>query len=403
MTARQGPMVKTLYVRLAVLALSLISAACCANAAGLPPLHAQGRDIRDSAGKVVHLHGVNVGGWLVSEAWMCGQTDDGKRRALEQLEKRFGDAKAATLMKAWQDNWITTQDLDAIKSYGCNLLRVPFHYRTLQDAQGNWYRDASKKNVDFSRMDWIVTESQSRGMYVIFDLHVWPGEYQAISRDTPDGKQARAKMAALWAEVARHYKGVGSIAAFDVINEPEGSPGNILQKTFYDAIRSRDPQRMLVFESVAYPSIRTERWTNIVWSAHYPERTGQGSVAERLDAFDQKEKLSATAAVQVPVFIGECKATEDNSASADEMATAFNKRGWHWAVWTYKGVDNGGWASVNYDRSLKYNLAEDPYEAILEKWTTGLSQWRESGKAETLHKTGWWIEGFGKGFRGGGD
>src|SRR4051794_29829610 len=131
-----------------------------AAAAGLPPLHAQGREIRDSAGKVVHLRGVNVGGWLVTEAWMCGQTDDGKRQALEQLEKRFGDAKAAALVKAWQDNWITTQDLDAIKSYGCNLLRVPFHYRTLQDAQGNWRRDASRKNVDFSRMDWIVTEAQ---------------------------------------------------------------------------------------------------------------------------------------------------------------------------------------------------------------------------------------------------
>ncbi|MDB5354058.1 MAG: hypothetical protein JWN24_511 [Phycisphaerales bacterium] len=387
---------------LSIALLCVVTAIEPAVGQALSPLHAQGRQIRDAAGKVVQLRGVNVGGWLVTESWMCGQTDDGGRKALEQLEKRFGPEKAGALMTAWQDNWFTTADLDVIKEYGCNVLRVPFSYRTLQDAAGKWKRDA-KRNIDFSRMDWIVKEAQGRGMYIIFVLHIWPGDYHTISRQTPEGQTARQEMAALWSEVARHYRGVGAIAAFDVINEPEGSPGNVLQKAFYDAIRAQDAQRMLIFESVAYPGIRSEKWRNIVWSAHYPENSPKnGTVRDRLDEFDRKEKLAATPGVQVPIFIGESKAPEDNADSAAELAKAFNDRGWSWAVWTYKGVDNGGWASTNYDRALKYNLATDSYESILEKWTAGLSQWRDNSSPASIHKNTWWIEGFGRGFKGDG-
>ena len=66
---------------------------------------------------------------------MCGQTDNGGRFALEQLEARFGPAQAATLINAWRDNWFTDRDLDNIQSYGFNVLRVPFSWRNLQDAQ----------------------------------------------------------------------------------------------------------------------------------------------------------------------------------------------------------------------------------------------------------------------------
>lgn len=361
----------------------------------LAPLHAQGREIRDERNRPVHLHGVNVGGWLVTEAWMCGQADDGKRRALEQLEARFGPDKAAALMKAWQDNWFTEADLDNIQRYGFNLVRVPFGWRTFFDAAGRVRRDA-KGNVDFARTDWLVREADRRGIYVIFDLHTWPGEYGAISRATPAGKQARDKAAALWAEAARHYRGVGTVAAFDVINEPEGSPGNVLQRALYDAIRGQDPRRMLIVESVAYPSLRTERWNNVVWSAHYPENALQeGSAADRLAAFDRQEKLSATPQVAVPIFIGECKAPQDNAASATELVKAMDDRGWHWTVWTYKGVDNGGWASFNYHRELKYNLATDSYDDIMQKWTAGLSQSRDPSKPKNYSLTDWWIAGFG--------
>ena len=118
-------------------------------------------------------------------------------------------------------------------------------------------------------------------------------------------------------------------------------------------------------------------------------------MADRLAEFDRRQKLSATPQVALPIFIGEMKAPQDTAESAAELVKALNNRGWHWAVWTYNGVDNGGWASFNYDRQLKYNLATDPYDAIMQKWTSGLSQWRDPSKRKNYAITDWWVEGFG--------
>ncbi len=275
-------------------------------------LHAQGREIRDRAGKLVTLRGLNVGGWLVTEGWMCGQTDDGGRGALEQLEKRFGPEKAATLMNAWQDNWFTAKDLDTIQKWGFNVIRVPFSYRNLQDADGTWKRDA-KGNIDFRRMDWVVQEAARRGIYVIFDLHVWPRQlekdgYGLPSRWSEDGKAVRAQMADLWAAVALHYKGNGHVAAFDVINEPEGSPYDAPHHAFYDAIRTQDPERMVVEEWVSYPGLPKENWTNVVWSDHYPGDKLTGTPEERIAAYARKAEIATHPEVQYPIFMGEIKA-----------------------------------------------------------------------------------------------
>ena len=155
---------------------------------------------------------------------------------------------------------------------------------------------------------------------------------------------------------------------------------------------------MIVEEWVSYPGLKKEQWTNVVWSSHYPEDVDKslpsGAVEERIAAFDRKEKISESPEVKVPVFIGEMKAPEDNAASAKALVAALERRGWNWAVWTYKGVNNGGWASFNYKEELKYDLASDEYEDILKKWTTGLKQWQLGIQPPNHRFTEWWIEGY---------
>ena len=132
----------------------------------------------DPTGKPVRgLAGVNVGGWLVIEDWMCGVTDSSDstgRFALETLEGRFGVAAAAVLLDAWRDAWITVTDLDVLQSLNFTLLRVPFSYRNLQFENGTG--SAAGGQLDFSRLDWIVGEAGRRGMYVLLDLHIWRGQ-----------------------------------------------------------------------------------------------------------------------------------------------------------------------------------------------------------------------------------
>jgi len=365
--------------------------------AALPPLgkedylQAKGKQIVNRRGEAVVLQGVNIGGWLVTEGWMCGQSDDAGRGALEQLEARFGPDKAAVLMDAWRDNWFTVRDLDLIQSWGFNVIRVPFGWRNLQDAGGQWLRDRSGR-IDFSRMDWVVAEAARRRIYVVFDLHIWPkqfekGSYGLPSRWSEEGKAVRARMAALWSEVAEHFKGNGAVAGFDVINEPEGSPWNAPHHAFSDAIRARDPERMVIVEWCGYEKMPKEFPSNVVYSDHYAFKDGPGFTTYR-------DSLAKHPDVQAPVFLGEMKAGQDNAGAARWMADAMNGQGWHWAVWTYKAVNNGGWAAFNYHASLRYDLSKDSYESLLEKWTHGLTRWQDPSapKSHTINQ--WWVDGF---------
>lgn len=360
-------------------------------------LSVKGRDLVDRSGQVVRLRGVNIGGWLVTEGWMCGQTDSRGRWAWEQLEERFGAEKAEALMEDWFDNWFIEDDLDTIRSWGFNVIRVPFSYRNLQDAAGNWRRNAQGE-IDFTRPDWIVREAGRRGLYVVLDLHVWRGQredYHRISRAEPGGEKDREQAAALWREVARHFKGNAAIAGFDVINEPEGSPENLLHRALYEAVRSQDRDRVVILESIDPTLLSEPAWQNVVWSGHYPtsDQDTAGSVEERVARWARQSGLDRPG-VDVPVFIGEMKAPADSAEAARELADAMDRRGWSWAVWTYRAVNAGGWAAFNYYDALTYDLTQDSYASLRAKWRQDLRQWQRANRSDTYHWNRWWVDGF---------
>ncbi len=342
-------------------------------------LHTQGNIVCDRAGRPITLRGTNIGGWLVNEGWMTGQTDSGGgnsgRFQLEQLEARFGVDKAAALMNVWRDSWFTDRDMDNISSYGFNLIRVPFSWRNLQDASGNWYRDADG-GIDFSRFDWVVQEAAKRGIYVIFDYHIWPGQqkdYGSICQAGEPGATQRAQSAAIWSQVARHFRGNGTVAAFDLINEPTGSNDFYdAHRAFYAAIRAEDPKRMLVAEWVNTADFAKLGWTDTICSGHYPAGN-QADFNKFLAELPKHNEYSTT----LPCFVGECKSddSKDVTQNAADMTLVMDRLNWSWATWTYKTVNEGGWGLFDYDDSLRYDLSKDTYESILSLWQNGLTQW----------------------------
>jgi aryl-phospho-beta-D-glucosidase BglC (GH1 family) len=266
--------------------------------------------------------------------------------------------------------------MDNIQSYGINVVRVPFSWRNLQDADGNWYKDTSG-NIDFSRFDWVVQEAAKRHIYVIFDYHIWPGEqknYGDICEAGEPGLAQRAQSAAIWGALAQHFKGNGTVAAFDLINEPTGSNDfYAAHRAFYAAIRAQDPERMLVAEWVNTADFPKLGWTNIMCSGHYP-----ASTKAKFDSFLAELPKHTDYSTTVPCYVGEwiCDVGSNADQNAVDMTEALDRLGWCWTTWTYKTVNMGGWGLFDYTNSLRYNLATDPSDSILKQWQTELTQWQ---------------------------
>lgn len=350
-------------------------------------LHVDGRRLLTADGREMQLRGINLGGWLVTEDWMCGiaDTTDDKassgtagvpgRHAFESLERRFGVAKAAELITAWQDHWVTESDLDQIRSAGFNVVRVPISYRSLQNEDGSWIV-TTEGAIDFSRMDWVVDEAARRGLYVIFDLHVWPEQRFASDKiGRPEGEAIRQSMARLWTAVAAHYRSEGAIAAFDLINEFPGAWG--VQQVLSEALRKEDSERVQVVEGFTMAEFAKLRMSGVFPNSVFSEHL-YGDTP--LTTEEISRRLEADASSPVPVYIGEFLAKDFQSATR-VMDTAHVS----WSSWTYKTVDMGDWGVFNYFASLRTDLNNDSFEAILGRWGFDLVQWRKVGTSPNYY------------------
>ncbi|MFM2073762.1 MAG: hypothetical protein RJB34_67 [Pseudomonadota bacterium] len=369
--------------------------------------------LKDRDGKPVQLRGTNLGGWLVPENWMNGFTgltnEIWMRFALQKLEARFGEAKADELMNIWQDHWITSADIDQIQALGFNTVRVPFGWRNLQKADGSW-RTNDCGQTDFSRFDWIVAEAQKRNMYVVFDLHNWQSWKPLDTKElTTESEQllfkyddaaatARTQASALWTALAAHYKGNGTVAGFDVVNEPTGSYQYIAHQPFYAAIRAQDPERLAIMKWIAAPDLLdantganhpAKKWTNIAISDHHYMYKNATEALDQaaLDQLMTKERITEVAA-KYPYYVAEAKDSDQTYTShsgtytsgtpgnsAEWMARAMDAKGWHWTTWTYKTVNMGGWGLYQYDSALRVNLETDSADTIAAQWRR-LSNWQ---------------------------
>ena len=331
-------------------------------------LRATGRTLQDAAGRKVRLHGINVGGWLVTENWMCGMTDataNADRYARETLESRFGSAEANALMGVWEDHWFTAADLDAIKSMRFNALRVPFGYRNLQNLDGSWITRADG-SVNLSRFDWVVQEAGARGLYVVFDLHIWQSQrlnYSLISQNDSTAISAQKQVADIWRLMAKHFAGNSVVAGFDVANEVTGSPDNFLQRLLYDVIRAEDPNRLLILESVSPADVRMK---NVMYSIHDYNCTDPDKSVMQAAYQRELPTLDNMLSWNVPLYIGEFMANGDDNWSW--LIRKYNDLGVSWSPWTFKTVNMGGWGLINLAASNRVNLNNDSANYIAEVW-----------------------------------
>lgn len=364
-------------------------------------LKADGRVLKTAhgTGETVALRGVNLGGWLELQSWMC-PVDSSKAPALRDLNpghngydfdvrrllaERFGAEQAERLLAAYQDAWLTALDLDQIKALGLNAVRLTLAYDTLCNLDGTPRADA------FRRVDWLVEQAWQRGLYTIIDYHAFlpPAADQDGSATGYFASEAQqAETVAIWTRLAEHFKGNPAVALYDLLNEPTNSvpkgkqaPRKEVVQALYDrlyrAIRRVDPDHAIAFEGFwGWDTLRDPReagYTNVVVSLHWYYWWTK-TTADRRKALDGdlKQFTDKYRAWNVPLFVGEFNLFGDGAAwryAVEQMDQA----GVSWTLWTYKNTASGtnSWGvytTLPGKAPAVPKLATDSADEIARKW-----------------------------------
>ena len=347
-------------------------------------LKANGCDLRDQGGtgQVVALRGVNLGGWLYFEGWMCPATLGTNSNALEfdvwtNFISRFGQATTDTLLDTWRANWITTNDLDVVASAGMNLVRCPFSFDTFQSqpelpsvllANVSWRPDAAA----FKHLDWLVRECARRNIYVVFDHHHPEGLDDETLYQTPAYID---RFVHIWQRIASRYAGNPTVVGYDIVNESYGDPNrNAVWNSAYQAIRAVDPDHCVIVEYYDIPSavssINTYGWQNVLSSTH-DYWNSWVSISNALGL----ERAAPPGTTVCPSYVGEFM----DGGTGVPRIPYYNDSGAPWTAWTLKTVDQRNWSMFNADfngpqANTNYvpDLLNDPAPVIASKW----SLWR---------------------------
>ena len=383
-----------------VLALLLFMVVRPTDADPYPFLMVNGRDVRNNngQGEAVPLRGVNLGSWLLMEGWMCPMDSSGltdNYSVIQTLDHRFGVAAEQSLIKTYQLNWITTNDLDNVKALGMNYIRLPFWWGNVQMLDGTWRSDA------FAQMDWLVTNAWQRGIYTLIDFHGLPGG-QSSSQSTAivdknlywSSTACQNQASLIWSNIAAHFCSNPAVMGYDLINEPFGAPNQAALWTayndLYQTIRAVDPNHIIVMEGCwsgtgtngrqlnwqwdVLPSPKQYGWTNVVYSMHaYPGGEPTNEVNKQVSDFNNHQSWN------VPDLIGEFN-WENNAPSDWQYGTQrFDQNNISWSHWAYKATSGdvpNSWGI--YDpigiRPPKPNIRTDSFNTISNDW----SQWKTS-------------------------
>ena len=370
----------------------------------LSPLHTLNTTIVNGNNTPVVFKGVNLGGWYVMESYMSPTDSAGnftdEYNILNELTQRSTEAQAESLVNTYINNWITATDIQAIAAAGFNEVRIPvwwgqFYKLGAYPPTGN--PNAYLRSDAFTYLDQIIAACAQNNIYVVLDMH---GAFGGQSGNPDTGYAAQnayfpistaansvsnsvnnqAATVAMWKMIAAHYAASpyrGTVAGFDLLNEPDGiltsgttggsTTAQVLSayNTLYQAIRQADPSRMIIMESCFWvsngwsltnlPNPTNNNygyvWSDVVYSTHmYPGASDTSAQVEA--AADTQKSRFATLTKEgynVPVYIGEFQAYNTNTAAAGSPSTSpatwqyvesdLDGAGIGWSFWAYKSIN----------------------------------------------------------------
>ncbi|MBL7698794.1 MAG: cellulase family glycosylhydrolase [Chitinophagaceae bacterium] len=327
-------------------------------------LKTDGKKIVNEKGENVLLRGMGLGGWMVQEGYMLRIHNQAQQhRIRKRLEELTSPEQTKEFYETWLANNIRKIDIDSMKSWGFNSVRLPMHYNlyTLPIEKepvkgGNTWLDKG-----FQMTDSLLSWCRQNGMYLILDLHAAPGgqgnDLNISDRDTTypslwASEENKRKTIALWKKLAGRYANEPNIAAYDLINEPnfgfedpvndknginekKNEPLTSLLKDITAAIREVDKKHIIIIEGNGwgnnYNGMLPPWDDNMVLSFHkYWSFNTDKEIRRMLDA---REKYN------IPVWLGETG--ENSNVWFTEAIRLLEKHNIGWAWWPAKKMGPG--------------------------------------------------------------
>ncbi|MFA5974612.1 MAG: glycoside hydrolase family 5 protein [Elusimicrobiota bacterium] len=324
--------------------------------------------IVDQQDRPVALRGVNLGSWLLIEGYILGGPNKPEQTIRRSLVGTIGRTRARAFFNRYQDVFVQAADLRRIREWGFNLVRVPFNYRLfLPSPQGNLY-----ERNGFERLDWLVRQCRSLGLYCVLDLHAAPGSQNADWHSDSSGqaglwtsKSNQEATVRLWRTIAEHFRDEPVVAGYDLLNEPNTDNKPLLQALYcrcVEAIRSAGDRHIVFLEGTVWSSgfDRIDHLTddqiayaphfynpfqyvfNLELGACYPGVVNGKRWTKDSLRRDLRRYAAWAARKKRPVLIGEfgvnsrCPSCHAEARWVRDAVDLFKSFGFHWTYWTYK-------------------------------------------------------------------
>jgi len=309
----------------------------------------------------VLLRGMGLGGWMLQEGYMLGINKEGQQYKIrEKIEELMGARQTQEFYDAWLANHTRKIDVDSLKRWGFNSIRLPMHFNlyTLPvdkepvAGQNTWLEKG------FALTDSLLNWCKANQMYLILDLHAAPGgqgnDLNISDRDPAkpslwESEANQQKTIALWQQLAKRYANEPWIGGYDIINEPNwgfqdlagdkngtkeklNAPLKKLMVEITKAIRQVDQKHIIIIEGNGwgnnYNGILPQWDNNMVLSFHkYWSHNDPASAGNMVKMRDQ---------YNIPVWLGETG--ENSNVWFTEAIRLFETNNIGWAWWPLKKI-----------------------------------------------------------------
>ena len=183
-------------------------------------------------------------------------------------------------------------------------------------------------------------------------------------------------METLWLAIANRYKNNSTVAAYDIMNEPQNNSGyegansydpwektswelsNLIYDRMIKAIRAIGDEHVITVEGIwrvsNLPNPKEMGWTNMMYQLHlYDDDKGFKQWAEDLAKVTKKYGVAG--------YVGEFQNLSGLSVC--------NENSLNWTTWTYKGTNNDlGSFFCYYGDVERADIINDSFDTIKEKW-----------------------------------